>query len=257
MIIWVFILFTIMPTITIASTDNDWTRLVDISDDVLEMVKQERYDTAKKLLDQFSEEFYELDFFERTYTMDELRIMTVTHSNALHAIATSSIPHHIKVDKAIQFRLVIDAIRSEYNPLWGELEHTVMGKLGNVMSSYEQKQSNEYSAHLTEFFRLYEMIHPSLMISVDPTIIQTLDSHISWLDKVNAEAVSSVEAGHYLALVDSELQSIFDGVEEDEADPSLYWVIITTGSIIIATLTYVGWKKYKATRQRERSRQKN
>jgi sporulation protein YpjB len=34
-------------------------------------------------------------------------------------------------------------------------------------------------------------------------------------------------------------------MDQDQADPSLWWVIISTGSIIIMTLSYVGWRKYK------------
>lgn len=38
-------------------------------------------------------------------------------------------------------------------------------------------------------------------------------------------------------------------MDEDEADPSLWWVIISTGSIIIATLSYVGWRKYNGDKE--------
>ena len=46
-----------------------------------------------------------------------------------------------------------------------------------------------------------------------------------------------------------DLKTIFENMEEDEADPSLWWVIISTGSIIILTLSYVGWKKYKGDKE--------
>ena len=49
------------------------------------------------------------------------------------------------------------------------------------------------------------------------------------------------------------LQTIFEGLTEDEADPSLWWVIISTGSIIILTLSYVGWRKYKGERERSKT----
>ena len=38
-------------------------------------------------------------------------------------------------------------------------------------------------------------------------------------------------------------------MDEDEADPSLWWVIISTGSIIILTLSYVGWRKYQGEKE--------
>ena len=53
-----------------------------------------------------------------------------------------------------------------------------------------------------------------------------------------------------------DLKNIFENMEEDEADPSLWWVIISTGSIIILTLSYVGWKKYKGDKEAKKSPEK-
>jgi len=49
-----------------------------------------------------------------------------------------------------------------------------------------------------------------------------------------------------------DLKNLFENMDEDEADPSLWWVIISTGSIIILTLSYVGWRKYKGDREKPR-----
>ena len=59
-----------------------------------------------------------------------------------------------------------------------------------------------------------------------------------------------------LTLLEKDLEDVFDQVEEDDADPSLLWVILTTGSIILSTLTYVGFRKYKAEEDRRRKREK-
>ncbi|MEN2454698.1 sporulation protein YpjB, partial [Bacillus sp. JR_15] len=47
----------------------------------------------------------------------------------------------------------------------------------------------------------------------------------------------------------------FSLVDQDEADPSLLWVILTTGSIILLTLTYVGFRKYRAEKEKKQKRQ--
>ncbi len=36
-----------------------------------------------------------------------------------------------------------------------------------------------------------------------------------------------------------------------EADPSLWWVIISTGGIIVLTLSYVGWRNIKAEKEKQ------
>jgi sporulation protein YpjB len=45
--------------------------------------------------------------------------------------------------------------------------------------------------------------------------------------------------------LETDLKKLFSDMDEDQTDPSLWWVIISTGSIIIMTLSYVGWRKYK------------
>ena len=70
------------------------------------------------------------------------------------------------------------------------------------------------------------------------------------------DGIEAIEA------LQTDLQALFEEneTEEDEADPSLWWVIISTGGIIISTLSYVGWRKYKGEKERRekiRKGQKN
>ncbi len=67
------------------------------------------------------------------------------------------------------------------------------------------------------------------------------------------EILSDNDARQELLVLETDLQTIFDGLSEDEADPSLWWVIISTGSIIILTLSYVGWRKYKGEREKSKN----
>ena len=43
------------------------------------------------------------------------------------------------------------------------------------------------------------------------------------------------------------------GRKKDEADPSLIWVIISTGGMIVLTLSYVGWRKYRGEKEKNRT----
>lgn len=58
-----------------------------------------------------------------------------------------------------------------------------------------------------------------------------------------------------LTKLEEDLSSVFAHVDQDEADPSLLWVILTTGSIILLTLTYVGFRKYRAEKEKKQKRQ--
>ena len=47
-----------------------------------------------------------------------------------------------------------------------------------------------------------------------------------------------------LDTLEVDLKKLFSEINEDEMDPSIWWVIAMTGSIIITTLSYVSWRKY-------------
>jgi sporulation protein YpjB len=50
--------------------------------------------------------------------------------------------------------------------------------------------------------------------------------------------------------MEEELQNLFDRIKDDEADPSLLWVMISTGSIILLSLSYTGWRKFKGEKEK-------
>ena len=83
-----------------------------------------------------------------------------------------------------------------------------------------------------------------------------MDSQITFIDQYRPQVFSDQSQSDIISLED-QLLDIFEEAEKDDADPSLWWVIISTGSIIIMTLSYVGWKKFKANDNQVHTRKKN
>ncbi|KPD00814.1 Sporulation protein YpjB (SpoYpjB) [Geobacillus sp. BCO2] len=92
------------------------------------MAKNGRFAEAKEVLRYFSDRFFSLGAKERLKSADELRAVTVTHEQAVKAM-TAPISAEDKVAAITQFRLVVDAIHSTYQPLWTEMEPAVMERL--------------------------------------------------------------------------------------------------------------------------------
>ena len=108
-----------------------------------------------------------------------------------------------------------------------------------------------FTCIMDSFLALYEVIHPSIKIDVPFDKIQQLDTRIQFIDQYRMDVLNQDQARQELFHIESELSSIFDQLaSEDESDPSVWWVIISTGSIIILTLSYVGWRKYKGEREK-------
>ncbi len=245
------IFMIVFPISSHAHAHDHWEKLDQLSDQALQLVKQERYEDAKSMLEYFSNEFLKVNVNDRNYSMDELRIITVTHDHAVEALNSTSLSLEERVKKVTQFRLVIDAIRSEHQPLWTEMEHSIMTTFNQMKETIVEGDKQTYENQLDLFMEKYDMIHPSLKVDVSPLTVQRLDSHISFLDSYRDEALKTSTRLQQLEQMELDLRTIFDNMTEDEADPSLIWVMISTGSVIILTLSYVGWRKYKGDKQRK------
>ncbi|KML45674.1 sporulation protein YpjB [Cytobacillus firmus] len=249
-------LFIIMllPGMVSADKTTKIDKLDQLSNEALQMVKLHRYEDAKKLLEYFSEQFVAVNGKDRPFTMDELRIITVSHDDAVQAAVNTSMSHEERLNHATKFRLVMDAISSKYQPLWTEMEKPIMSVFGEVKEAAYSGNNENFHSRLNSFLSLYEVIYPSLKIDVDAEKVQKLNARINFIDHYRPQVLSQQASQQELAALENDLQTIFDEMTEDETDPSLWWVIISTGSIIIITLSYVGWRKYKGDRARQKNR---
>lgn len=242
----------IFPTTMNAETTDNWDKLDELSGQALMMVKQERYEEAKQLLQQFSNEFLMVNIQNRSFSMDELRIITVTHNSAVEAVTSTSLSVEERIRKVTQFRLVIDAISSEYQPLWTEMEDSIMTTFSAMKQTLlEDGDNKSYQHQLNLFLSKYEIIQPSIKVDIPADKIQKIDSHINFLDSYREEELKKSTRLQQMEQMEIDLKQLFDKMTEDDADPSLIWVMISTGSVIILTLSYVAWRKYKGDKQKK------
>ncbi|MDR7075296.1 sporulation protein YpjB [Neobacillus niacini] len=229
-------------------------KLDSISDEALQMIKFQRYDDGKKLLNYFSEQFTDISNKEHPFTMDERRIITVSHDEALEAAASSNMEYEERVQRLTKFRLVVDAIATSHQPLWTEMENQIMRAFQEAREAASTGDSAHFHSNFNTFMSLYNVIYPSMKIDVSAENIQRIDARINLIDEYRSEVVNNVKNLQELEGLESDLKNLFDNMDEDEADPSLWWVIISTGSIIILTLSYVGWRKYQGEKEIRKNR---
>lgn len=223
-------------------------QLDEISDEALQMVKFQKYDEAKKLLDYFSNQFSNVNKTVRPLTTDEVRIVTVSRDEAMEAAVSPNMNYQERISKLTKFRLVIDAITTKNRPLWTEMEDKIMATFQQVKDAAHKGEINKFNTSLNFFLSLYNVIYPSMKIDVPVESVQKLDARINFIDTYRSQVTTNPKSLKELDGLESDLKKIFTDMDEDQADPSLWWVIISTGSIIIMTLSYVGWRKYQAER---------
>jgi sporulation protein YpjB len=245
----------ILTPITVsAQHQSPIQQLDEISDEALQMVKFQRYEDAKKLLDYFSNQFTSLNGLEQPLTMDEVRIVHTSHDEAMEAAVSSNMKYEERINKLTKFRLVIDAIATSHQPLWTEMEEKVMTAFHQAKDAAIKGDSATFYTNFNSFLSLYNVIYPSMKIDVPVENIQRLDARIDFINEYRSQVVNNSKSQQELEGLDTDLETLFANMEEDQADPNIWWVIISTGSIIIMTLSYVGWRKYQGEKNPKKDR---
>jgi sporulation protein YpjB len=252
-VIWIIMILCAFPSAVFATHHDEWQRLDKISDQALQLAKNKRFEEAKDVLNYFSDEFLKLNARDRLKSMDELRAITITHENALKAITASTLPAEDRIDQVVQFRLVIDAVHSNYQPLWAEMESSIMGAFQEIQTAIESGDEQQFQTGLQQFLHQYEIIEPSVKIDVEPAWAKKADQDIEQLQSPSFHTLDKAKQQEQLAQMRQDLAALFNHMKKDEADSSLLWVMISTGGMIILTLTYVGFRKYRGEKQKARS----
>lgn len=242
------------PAMVLADQPTSIENLDNISDEALQMVKYQRYDDAKKLLDYFTDQFPKLSNRERPLTLDQLRIVNVSRNEAVEATVNPTMKYEERLNRLTKFRLVIDALATTKRPLWTGMEDRIMTAFNHVKEDAAKNNSAKFNSHFNSFLSLYNMIYPSMKIDMPAETIQQLDARINFVDDYRLQIIGNKDKGGELASIGTELQRIFDDIDQDQTDPSLWWVIISTGSIIIMTLSYVGFRKYQGDKKIKKNR---
>ncbi|MCM3724389.1 sporulation protein YpjB [Neobacillus cucumis] len=257
---WLYFLAMIMmltPITVYAEQQSPMEKLDDISDEALQMVKFQRYEDAKKMLDYFSDQFTSIKGTEEPLSMDEVRIVNTSHDEAMEAAVSPNMKYEERLNKLTKFRLVIDALATSHQPLWTEMEDQIMTAFHQAKEAAVMGDTAHFHTNFNTFLSLYNVIYPSMKIDVPVENIQRLDARIDFINEYRSQVVSDAKSQQELEALDTDLKNLFANMEEDEADPSLWWVIISTGSIIIMTLSYVGWRKYQGDKEPRKNRSRD
>lgn len=253
--LFIAIVLFISPLAAIANNEtSSIEKLNQISDEALQMTKSSRYEDAKRLLEYISDEFLTYTMGELSYTSDEIKVVSLAYQDAMEATTNTSLDHDEKINQVTKFRLAVDAIQPSYRPLWIEFKKPVLTLLRAMQDAASSKNMDKFHETTNQFLKIYEMIYPSLKLNVSPEKLYEVHTRVSFVDQYRSKVINEESHQKELTLLENDMKKIFDQVSENEADPSLWWVIFTTGSIIFITLTYVGWRKYQGDKEKRKEK---
>ncbi|KQL53719.1 hypothetical protein AN964_09535 [Heyndrickxia shackletonii] len=216
----------------------------DAADEILQVTKMNHYNEAKLLLQSFSKQLSRFTKKENLFSLDEVRVLSLAQNRALKTISSSNALPVEKLNDVIAFRLVVDALNSKYQPLWTNMKEPILSAFNSVKDAAKNGEFDQFQANLNTFLTEFSIIEPSLAVDLPNHQLEKLNAKITFMDKYRGSMVQNPSQQEQMEALGNDLQQVFDDMSRDEIDPQLWWVIITTGSIIIFTLSYVGWRKY-------------
>lgn len=253
--LFLIVLLLTMGSSISAVTSSNKDRLVGKTDEALQMVKMKRYDESINTLKSISDQLLLKDANETKLLVDELRTVTTAYDEAIKALMDENSSHEYKENAVTKLRLVVDAIYSQHQPMWTELEERMMIAFSETKKAVSERNSQTFNSELNKLLIDYDLIYYSLKVDLDVETVQSLDSRFQFLDRYRPQVFENSTSQQELDVLQKDMKMIFEEKKEDEADPSLWWIIISTGSIIIGTLSYVGWRKYKGSKQSVKKRE--
>ncbi|WP_078409361.1 sporulation protein YpjB [Priestia abyssalis] len=240
-IVMVMLILLSLQPLTYAETINEGV-LNELSDEVLQLTKQERYEEAAALLEQFPQRLEQSRHDWLKLSPENIRMLTVIHEEASAALKTDALEKAEKVRKVTSFRLLVDALQSEHQPLWTEMEGTIMGAFSQLKTTVSTGDERSFEDEYHSFLSQYEMILPSVQVDIRKEYVQRMDAHLAFLN--SPSSINEQSRLKQLEQMEQDLQNLFHKMKEEEISPSLIWMMATTGSIIVLTLSYVAWRKY-------------
>ncbi|PAY13935.1 sporulation protein YpjB [Bacillus sp. 7705b] len=230
--------------------------LNDLSDTVFQMTRQSKYEEALQVLSYFEKTLKsaEKQKQDSMLTGAQIRQITLGYNDMVRSLKQADASDTQKLRAAAQFRMLMDAVDNQSDPLWGSLEKPIMEVFAALKHDVQKNESTSFHEKWNEFISLYDLIYPSLTIDISEDQLDTVGKHIEVIEQEGFQQMTESTKLERLSLLQNDLKSVFDRVEEDDADPSLLWVMITTGGIIITALTYVGYRKYRAEKKKLKKR---
>ncbi|MGE7633101.1 sporulation protein YpjB [Bacillus paramycoides] len=234
---------------------EEWSELTGLLDDSLQLVKRNEDEKAIQVLKRFSEQFV-LKGNEKSKPInpDQFRVISLAYDKAIQSLSEENVVgKQIKVDNMLALQLAVDAHVSKYQPLWMERERKIMDAFSQVEKAMKKEDDGQFQQTLNTFLNEFNIIYPSLMIALPDNEAQRVNAHLSYLDEFRNVMLKTKGGQMQLGIIKGDLQKIFHTVKKDEIAPSLIWFMTITGGLILLTLTYVGWRKYKGEREKRKS----
>ncbi|WP_158735352.1 sporulation protein YpjB [Alteribacillus sp. YIM 98480] len=244
---------TIGQTMAEEHADVDLKVIDEKASLMYDLVKDGKYEEAKQLHEWMAVHFPSVSFDDYAMNTNQMSELFRAFDRAGESVTKAELSEQRRIQYIFAFRLAVDAVISKENPLWEKSAERLLLSLDGIEKQVKQEDPEAARQSFQDWQLQFEMIRPAIYAGVEEkrympfiSYVRYLDHHSGWVESKDAEEVRKLKSSLHDLLSETE--------EQSSADPSLWLVMMSIGSAIFVSLTYVGWRKYKGEKQRQHLR---
>ncbi|MFC7370530.1 sporulation protein YpjB [Fictibacillus iocasae] len=230
-----------------ADEEKLWGEMNRLAGQAWNLGKEEKFDEAVSVLKYTSK--YLSETKDTGLTPEKQRVLQHTFDTTLFTLGSNEESNKGKLMKVTEVMMLVDALQSENQPLWKQAELTVMAPFEEMQKAAMKQEKEKFNVALNQFLQEFETIRPALVMDLSDDKLALLDGHLSFLENKRMTMFKSEEEQIRIETAAADFESVFQA-EEDESDPSIFWLIFSIGGIIFSTLSYVSWRKYNGEKEK-------
>ncbi|MDQ1909390.1 sporulation protein YpjB [Paenibacillus sp. GD4] len=220
------------------------------ADEMYKKVMQGDVAGGKVVLQQLSDQVTQIRF-EGITSLEGINALTETVTEAKKVFNAAQFSQEEGQVSTAKIRLATDALTHTNNPMWLQYYKLLLEDVEGLESAAKNQQKTELQKVYRNWEQHYGIIHPSLLISRNPSDVEKLDSLTVFMKQQILSAQDPyTQMLQILPQVRQSLDKLFMKKEATAylpmAEPQnpILWTL-TIGSVILAALIFAGWRLSK------------
>jgi sporulation protein YpjB len=233
-----------------------------LSQEIYQLTKDGKYSEAKKNLAELGVLFSEMKP-PKGLSIEAINAISDTIIKAKRAFAAVQAEPNRLLWHALQARLVIDSLTHEKQPLWKNYYNSYQEHINKMMLLTAGRKTAEFSRAFAQNLQLYQTLKPAITVYASSQQVEILYSIYSFLLQETRKAEYNWEAiSNALEELNRLVDRLFVGEDRSTFAPGIppespILIIALFASIVLTSLGYVGWKKYKAEQHAKKRKQRD
>ncbi|MCP8616685.1 sporulation protein YpjB [Salirhabdus salicampi] len=256
MIKWICKIFVMTAIFVFASTavyaSHHEKAIMDEFFDAVQLSEAGHYEQAIRLIENIEKKIENDLNNQRT---EKRQYVKDVFEHTISVLRNTQLTDDMKIKSVHQLHLVLETLQKEESPMLSRQLEKLTKNVYTALESESAQLQKEYYDVYQQFIEVYPAI--KLYRNLDEWLI--LDHQVLQLsDGLYSDNLEEKEEALHVMLNIVKVEKGKDEPIKDEkkknSDLSFLWLVFSVGGAIIATLIYVGWRKYKGEKRRSKEK---